>query len=140
MLRCVIINAAMLLVGCSNELDRPIKIVLPNDHRGEFTIMKDQNGTPFTLTPDYYVFTVPPSGELRTPDIDPFFKMHKLRIEYADGRVLLDYSESLFSNHGLKVEDLGTTTGERRTRRGWEGSTELDGTTMRWTVRETSDQ
>ena len=117
------------LAGCgSGELDRPIKIVLPNDYQGEFRIVKDQNGTPYTLTPGYYVFTVPKSGEFRTPNIGPFFKWHRDRFEYVDGRVL-DRSG------GFEIKDGGTTAGNRQTGPGSsEGSTDFDGTTMRWTV------
>ena len=107
--------ALLALSGCSSdELDRPIKIVLPNDYQGEFRIVKDQNGTPYTLTPSYYVFTVPKSGELDTPNIEPFFKWNQLRVEYADGRVLLDHKHDLFQNNGVRIKDGGTTAGSRR--------------------------
>jgi hypothetical protein len=98
----------LLSLACDRNLDRPIRIILPNDYRGEFTIVKDATGTPFAATPAYYTFTIPPSGELRTPDISPFLRFHKLRIEFADGRVLVDYTKDIFTGHGLKVEDLGT--------------------------------
>lgn len=141
MQKLVILFIALLATGCSNELDRPVKIVLPNDYRGEFTIVKDQSGTPFTLTEEYYIFVVPPSGELRTPDIDPFFKWHKLRVEYADGRVLLDYSQDLYANHGMKVEGQGVSSGQLQTGpMSSEGSTDLDGTTLRWEVVEAPNQ
>lgn len=140
MLRFVTPFIAFLLVGCSGELDRRIKIVLPNDYRGEFTIVKDKDGTGFGVTPDYYIYTVPPSGELRTPDITPFSKWHQTRIEYSDGRILFDLGRELKSNEGVTIEDLGTTAGSRENGlNSWEASTEFDGTTMRWKVTAASE-
>jgi len=134
-LRFVILSIAFLMLGCSGELDRRIKIVLPNDYRGEFTIVKDKDGTGIGVTPDYYIYTVPPAGELRTPDITPFFKLHQTRIEYLDGRILVDLGRELKSNEGVTIKDLGTTAGSRKTGpNSSEGSTEFDGTTMRWKV------
>lgn len=90
------------------------------------------------VTPEYYEFEIPESGELHIRSIDPFFKWHKLRVEHVDGRVLFDDSKDLFSNNGLSIESQGTTTGQRKTGpSSWEGSTDYDGTTMRWIVTET---
>jgi hypothetical protein len=126
----------LLLAGCSERgLDRPIRIVLPNDYRGEFSIVKDQKGTPYTKTAAYYTFTIPASGELRTPDISPFFRFHQLRVEFADGRVLVDYSKDLHNGQRVKVESKGTEAGQIQTGpSSSKGSTDYDGTRMRWVV------
>ncbi|MBU6239880.1 MAG: hypothetical protein KGQ51_18860 [Planctomycetes bacterium] len=135
MFRIVLLFVVSLTAGCSDHLDRRIKIVLPNDHHGEFTIVKDKNGKGVEVTSDYYVYTVPQTGELRTPDISPFFKWHQERIEYLDGRVLADVQQGITSRQGFTIKDLGTTAGSRRTGpSSSEGSARLDGTTLRWKV------
>lgn len=64
MLRVVFLSIALLTVGCSGELDRHIKIVLPNDDQGEFTIVKDENGDDIDRTPDFDIDRIPTTGEL----------------------------------------------------------------------------
>jgi hypothetical protein len=131
----LLLTLLLFMSGCERDLDRPIRIVLPNDYRGEFSIVKDQKGTPFTKTAAYYTFTIPASGELRTPNISPFFRFHQLRVEFADGRVLVDYSKHIFTGQGLKVEDKGCESGQIQTGpSSWKGSTDYDGTKMRWAV------
>jgi hypothetical protein len=135
MARLLLLAFALLLTGCDRNLDRQIRIVLPNDYRGEFSIVKDKNGTPYTKTAAYYTFTIPPSGELRSPDISPFFRFHQLRVEFADGRVLMDDSKDIFTGQGLKVEDKGCESGQIQTGpSSSKGSTDYDGTKMRWAV------
>lgn len=121
----VLIWLALMSGGCQQNLDRPILLVLPNDYRGEFRIVKDQQGIPFSKSANAYCFTIPSSGELRSPDITPFFRWHKIRVEYADGRVIVDYTKDIFSGHGLQIVDHGVTSS---------ASTEHDGTVLRWCV------
>ena len=94
----------LLTLGCNSELDRPIRILLPNDYEGEFSIADDPNGTPAEVTDQYFTYVIPASGELRTSDIQPFRKWHQLRVEYADGRVLMDYATDKYRGHGEEVE------------------------------------
>ena len=91
--------------------ERGVKIVLPSDYRGIFSIMEDPSGTRYTVTPEDYVFTIPTSGELRTPDLDPIYEDlgQDIRIAYTDGRVIFDYSNPFAPpEHGVTVESLGT--------------------------------
>jgi hypothetical protein len=135
--RLLCLTFFLFILGCERDLDRPIRIILPNDYRGEFSIVKDQKGTPYTKTAAYYTFTIPASGELCTPDITPFFRYHQLRVEFADGRVLTDYSKDLFNGHGLKIENKGAEAGQIKTSSSSsKGSTDYDGTRLRWVVDE----
>jgi hypothetical protein len=119
----------------------PIGIILPDDYRGVFSIVKDQRGVPLIKADGYYVFTIPQSGEFHTPNIDPFFQLHQTRVEYADGRVLLDYAQDVYTNHGLKIEHRGTRSGQRQIGpSSWSSSSDYEGTTMRWEVTNHKEQ
>ena len=126
----VAIWVGLLVMGCHRDLDRPIRIVLPNDYRGEFSIIKDRSGTPFIKSKSYYTFIVPSSGELHTPNISAFFEWHKVRIEFVDGRVLVDDFKDFYSGQGLRVEDKGVSIDGNMT------STDQDGTKLIWVVSE----
>ncbi len=126
----------LLAAGCSDESDRPIKLILPTDYVGEFTIVKDQAGTPYEKTDSHYVFVIPESGELRTPDIRPFFQWHQKRVEYADGRVLVDLERGVSELKGITCVQGNTQAGTRETGPGSsQSSGEFDGTTIFFEVK-----
>lgn len=135
MARLMFLLTMLVVSGCSNDLDRPIKIILPSDFTGEFRIVKDQSGTRPQVTPDFYIYTIPNSGELLTLDISDFENWHQLVVEYQDGRVLMDMTQDLYDGHGFRITNGSTTAGSRQTGpSSWESSSDYDGTIMRWEV------
>jgi hypothetical protein len=104
-----------------NREGRPIKIVLPVGYRGEFSIVKDHiKGQDLKREDGAWVFEIPPNGVLIVKDTSPFFLRHREDIVYPDGAP-------------ARVQDLGVEAGNIITGPGSsKGSSEYDGTTLRW--------
>jgi hypothetical protein len=115
------LSACLLCFGCSNST-YPILIILPNDYRGEFSIVKDdKNGQKLALTNNTWVLNIPDSGVLYVSDDRPFYKWHGCSFRYRDGRA-------------VAVEDLGTRAGKRSVGSDKTAFGDFNGTRHMWKV------
>ena len=106
-----------------NRPGKPIKIVLPEGFRGEFSIVKDrQQGQDLKWQDGAWLFEIPASGVLVVNDDYPFYRWHRESVVYSDGRPAL--AESL----GVAAGSMNTCSGGSR------ASAHYDGTTHRWKV------
>ena len=112
--------AFIAVLGCSDR-GKPIMIVLPDNYRGEFRIVKDSHkGTKLVQENDWWVFAIPDDGTLYVTEDWPFYKWHGFTVRYRNGRT-------------VATEDLGTQAGQRQNGPGSSrASTEFDGTTHTW--------
>ena len=74
--------AILALMGCG----RAVKVVVPNAFSGEARVVFDpEHGGAPEHEGLYYVYRIPPSGELRVRDQALFFRFHHETVRYADG-------------------------------------------------------
>jgi hypothetical protein len=112
------------LVVFGNRPGRPIKLVIPNDFVGEIRIYRDVvNGIPPEQDETYWIYRLGDDGTLVTSNDRPFYRWHKMRAEFRDGRVILDYSTDTHQNYGYHLRDGGTRISSKDPRR-----------THRWTL------
>jgi hypothetical protein len=106
-----------------NRPGKPVKIVLPEGFRGEFSIIKDrEHGQDLKLRDGEWLFEIPAGGVLVVNDDRPFYRWHRESVVYSDGRPAM-------------VESLGVAAGSITTGPGSShASTDYDGTEHRWKV------
>ena len=127
----LLLSLLMAMTGCDDS-GTPIRVVLPNGYIGKFTVVKDSvHGVPLFLCEGTYEFVVPTGGVLAITDTHPFFRIAALTIQYHNGEVLLAPNVPSSS-----VQLIGVNAGfGQGSSSKTEGSTELDGTTISWTVK-----
>jgi len=74
------------LIGCSNPSGDAVKIIIPNNFRGVFKIVPDEEGTLAEKKDEHFVFRIPGSGILRVKNTDPFKDFHETVVEYESGK------------------------------------------------------
>jgi len=113
------------LAAYSNRSGKPIRVVLPANYSGQFSIVKNRAaGQGLQLQQGEWAFVIPEGGVLLVNEDYPFCMWHKETFIYSDGRP-------------VNVESLGTTAGTIKTGLGSSrGSTDYEGTTHRWKVTE----
>lgn len=78
--------------GCRRPLNLPpsVHYRLPNDYRGVFKIILDEDrGAAVELKNGRYEYEIPASGVLRVKSFAPFRVMHEATAEYLDGRPIV---------------------------------------------------
>jgi len=121
-LLCVVASLGPFLIAAwMNREGLPIKIVIPVGYHGEIRIVKDHTkGQALKEQDGWWVFEIPPSGELDVKETYPFHMWHNETHVYSDGTA-------------ADLQDLGVEAGNIVTGSGSsKGSTEYDGTTFRW--------
>jgi hypothetical protein len=108
------------LATYANRTGSPIKIVLPVGFHGEFSIEKDRaHGQSLKRQDGVWLFEIPANGVLIVNNQKPFFMWHDETVIYSDGRA-------------VQVQSLGVWAGSIPTENGAKGSTDYDGTSIRW--------
>jgi hypothetical protein len=117
---------ALAMLGCGRS--RPIRIILPDQRPQSFSIVKDTKlGEPLQLRDGYYEFRIPDSGVLYIRDDSPFYEFHKETVLYRDGTVFDDSGRMYDTVSEAGMKHVGDT---------WVGSTDFEGTTHHWNLRE----
>jgi len=122
---CVLATLGPFLISAyANRSGSPIRIILPADYDGEFSIVRDrENGTTAERENGIWVYRIPESGVLNVTNDHPFFMWHP-PINFIDTNGNL-----------IAAEDMGTIGGSKRTSPNTTiGSTDYDGTTHSWRV------
>ena len=122
---CVIATTAPIALSAYfNRTGYPIRIIVPEDFTGDFSIVRHrETGTEPQFDDGHWVFRIPESGSLIISDDHPFYVWH-LPIEFTDtfGRPRIGKSH-------------GTTAGAVETGPStWSGSTNHDGATHSFSV------
>ena len=86
----------------------PIKLIVPNDYVGEINIYYDKRTG---LSPEeadgFWVYRINDDGTFVTSSDRPFLRFHQERVEFRDGRVILDDTHDVFENLGYRVTGDG---------------------------------
>jgi hypothetical protein len=111
------------LTAYAGRSGEPVRIVVPANWRGEFSIVKHRAiGAQLRFVDGAWEFHIPQSGELIVSDDHPFYRWHK---------------ETVVDSKGTPVaaKGLGTVAGDMQIGPGESrGSSDYDGTTHRWIV------
>lgn len=81
----------VLLAGCNDQLDRPIRIVVPPSFSGPIGILANPSfPDQIVKQTDAYVITVPADGLVRTSSLDVFHKWHETEFVDTAGNPITD--------------------------------------------------
>ena len=122
---CVLATLGPFLVQAyANRSGSPIRIILPADYNGEFSIVRDhENGKTVERENGIWVYRIPESGVLNVTNDYPLFMWHP-PIHFIDT-----------NDNPIAAEDMGTSGGSKRNSpNATIGSMDYDGTTHSWRV------
>ena len=122
---CILAALGPFLISAyANRSGNPIRIILPAEFTGDFSIVRDhENGTTVELEDGVWVYRIPESGALRVVNDWPFFMWHP-PTQFVDT-----------NGKTVAVQHMGTSGGSKRTPPNTTvSSTAYDGTTHSWRV------
>ena len=122
---CVFATLGPFLISAyANRSGSPIRVILPAEFTGDFTIVRDREyGTSVQLEDGVWVYRIPESGTLRVINDGPFFMWHT-PTQFVDT-----------NGQPIAAQHMGTSGGSKRSSPNTTvSSTDYDGTTHSWRV------